>query len=287
MPTNEIKESDIGTLYVVATPIGNWEDITLRALRVLSEVGLVAAEDTRTAQQLLDHYDIQKPITSYYEHNAALKLDRILEALQQQDVALISEAGMPGLSDPGYRLINAAIEAELPVVPVPGATAAITALVVSGLPTDSFVYLGFLPRKAAARRQALRPWRQERRTLIAYEAPHRLVACLADIQRELGDRPLAVAREMTKTYEETLRGTASEIMAHFQQAPPRGEITLVIGGAGAMEQAPWPADRVIDRLETLLQDGLPKTDASKLVAEEAHWPRRKVYKLAIDLPRAD
>jgi len=270
-------------LYVVATPIGNLEDITLRALRVLRIVPLIAAEDTRTARRLLAHYDIKTPVTSYFEHNELAKLDFILDVLQKGDVALISEAGTPGLSDPGYRLVTAAIEAGVTVVPVPGPSALTTALVVSGLPTDSFVYLGFLPRKHAARRRLLAEWQRERRTLVAYEAPHRLLDSLGDIVEVLGNRRLAVGRELTKRFEEVRRGSVKEIIAHFASEPPRGEITLVIAGWSVAQAETWPEERVREALAALLADGIAKTEAAKVVSQQAHWPRRRVYRIAVSL----
>jgi len=267
----------------VATPIGNLEDITLRALNVLRQVSLIAAEDTRTAQRLLAHYGISTPTTSYFEHNELAKLDTILQALQAGDVALISEAGMPGLSDPGYRLILAVLEVGVPVVPVPGPSALIAALVISGLPTDSFVYLGFLPRKGAARRKLLAEWANERRTLVTFEAPHRLLDSLQDILETLGNRPIAVARELTKQFEEVQRGSVQAIIAHFTAEPPRGEITLVIGGRSEAEIGPWPEDRVREGLCELLSSGLATAEAAKAIAQQAQWPRRQVYRMATSL----
>lgn len=274
----------MGTLYLVATPIGNLEDITLRALRILREVSLIAAEDTRRTRRLLAHYDIHTPLTSYYEHNKLSKLDVILSTLASGDVALVSEAGMPGLSDPGYELVKAAIEAGHRVVPVPGPTALVTALVVSGLPTDACLYLGFLPRRAAERRRLLAEVATERRTLVAFEAPHRLLETLSDIQAALGNRHIAVARELTKVHEEVWRGTVSQALAHYQAEPPRGEITLVIAGASEAEraQARWDADQVRAAVAALLQEGVQRSEAIRRVARASGWPRREVYKLALE-----
>jgi len=274
----------VGTLYLVGTPIGNLEDITLRALRILREVSLIAAEDTRRTRRLLAHYDIHTPLTSYYEHNKLSKLAVILGALASGDVALVSEAGMPGLSDPGYELVQAALEAGHRVVPVPGPSALVTALVVSGLPTDACLYLGFLPRRATERRRLLAEVAAERRTLVAFEAPHRLVETLADIQAALGDRRIAVARELTKVHEEVWRGTVSQALAHYQAQPPRGEITLVIAGASEAEkaQARWEAEQVRAAVAVLLKEGVPRREAIRRVARASGWPRREVYKLVLE-----
>ncbi len=219
----------MGTLYVVPTPIGNLEDITLRAVRVLREVSLIAAEDTRRASILLTHLDLHTPVTSYFEHNKLSKLDRILAALEQGDVALISEAGTPGLSDPGYELIRSAIERGYRIVPLPGATAAITALVASGLPTDSFVFVGFLSRKAGERRRALEAVKAEQRTLIFYEAPHRVVETLEDMLAVFGNRSICAARELSKVHEEIWRGSIAAAIQRFQR---RGVGRVRAGGGG-------------------------------------------------------
>ena len=215
-------------LYVIATPIGNLEDISLRALRLLREVKLIAAEDTRTTRRLLTAYDIKTPLTSYHEHSKRAKLDYILDYLEKEDLALVSEAGMPGLSDPGYELIVSAIERGISVVPVPGASAVITALVVSGLPTDQFVYVGFLPRRKGQRQRLLNSIAEERRTIVAFETRHRLTGVLNEIEEILGDRRLCVCRELTKVHEEIFRGRMSQAREHF--AEPRGEFSLVIEG---------------------------------------------------------
>jgi len=212
----------------MATPIGNLEDISLRALRLLREVKLIAAEDTRTTRRLLTAYDIKTPLTSYHEHSKRAKLDYILDYLEKEDLALVSEAGMPGLSDPGYELIVSAIERGISVVPVPGASAVITALVVSGLPTDQFVYVGFLPRRKGQRQRLLNSIAEERRTIVAFETRHRLTEVFNEIEEILGDRRLCVCRELTKVHEEIFRGRVSQAREHFVE--PRGEFSLVIEG---------------------------------------------------------
>ena len=215
-------------LYVIATPIGNLEDISLRALRLLQEVKLIAAEDTRTTRRLLNAYNIKTPLTSYHEHSKRAKLDYLLGYLEKEDLALVSEAGMPGLSDPGYELIVAAIGRGISVVPIPGASAVITALVVSGLPTNQFLYLGFLPRRQGQRQRLLSALVDEPRTIVAFETRHRIREALSDIEEILGDRRLAVCRELTKVHEEIFRGRVSQAREHF--AEPRGEFSLVIEG---------------------------------------------------------
>ena len=221
-------------MYVVATPIGNLEDITLRALRILGEVELIAAEDTRTARKLLTKYNIGTRLTSYFEHNQKLKLSLLLDTLENADVALISEAGMPGISDPGYDLVRGAIKNGYKVIPVPGSSAVVAALAAAGMPADQFVFLGFLPRKPGERKRLLQSVSDESRTVVCFESPHRLLKALNDIRDELGDRRIAVCRELTKIYEEIFRGTVSEAIAYFLK--PRGEFTLVIEGAGKLKK---------------------------------------------------
>ncbi len=227
----------MGTLYIVGTPIGNLEDITLRALRVLREVTLIAAEDTRVTRTLLAAHDIRTPLTSYHEFSGPDKVRRLVKRLADSDVALVSDAGMPGLSDPGFPLIRAAIVAGVPVVPVPGPSAILTALVASGLPMHAFCYLGFLPRKGGERRRVLATLADASHSVVAFESPHRVVATLEDVVRVLGsDRPLAAGRELTKKFEEVARGTAAELAEHFARRAPRGEFTLVIGPKSKIEE---------------------------------------------------
>jgi len=262
-------------LYVVATPIGNLEDISLRALRILREVRLIAAEDTRKTKRLLNAYRIQTPMTSYHEHNKKIKLDYILNHLKEGDVALVSEAGTPGVSDPGYELIRAATQAGIPVVPVPGPSAVITALVVSGLPTDRFLYLGFLPRRASARKQALKSVAQETETLVILEAPHRLQPTLNDLQLLLGDRQIAVCRELTKLHEEVFRGTIGQAINRFTE--PRGEFTLVVEGKKEEEHQISNKD-IEQRLCDMYQSGAKTKEAIVRVAGETGLSRRELYR---------
>jgi 16S rRNA (cytidine1402-2'-O)-methyltransferase len=220
-----------GILYIVATPIGNLEDMTLRGIRVLREVELIAAEDTRTTRRILRHFKIETPLTSYFEHNEPRKSQTLVSRLLKgHDIALVSEAGTPGISDPGFRLIRLAVGHNISVVPVPGPSAATAALSVSGLPTDSFLFLGFLPSKPTQRRKAIEEWKDWERTLILYESPHRLVAALEDLLGILGDREIAVARELTKRFEETIRGPISQVLSEMRGGRVRGEITLVVAG---------------------------------------------------------
>ncbi|MGD2146443.1 MAG: 16S rRNA (cytidine(1402)-2'-O)-methyltransferase [Anaerolineae bacterium] len=270
----------MGRLYVVGTPIGNLEDLSFRALRVLREATLIAAEDTRRARVLTDHYEIDTPTTSYFEGNKLTKLDAVLETLAEGDVALVSEAGMPGLSDPGYELIRSAIEGGHSVVPIPGPTAPVTALVVSGLPTDSFLFVGYLPRRKGSRRRLLDQVAREPHTLIAFEAPHRLRESLADIEAALGDRPIALCREMTKVHEEIWRGTVAEARAGYVERGPRGEFTLVIGGATEVQQR-WAPEQVRAALDDLLAEGVRRPEAARRVAELSGWDRGDVYRLTL------
>jgi 16S rRNA (cytidine1402-2'-O)-methyltransferase len=270
----------VGHLYLVATPIGNLEDITLRALRVLREVSLIAAEDTRTTRKLLAHYDIHTPLTSYNEHSKPAKTAAILRALAKGDVALVSEAGTPAISDPGYDLVVAAHEARARVVPVPGPSALTAALAASGLPTRRFTYLGFLPRQRGPLRALLRSVKERQETLVAFEAPHRVRATLAALADELGDRPIAVCRELTKLHEEVFRGRISDALAHFEK--PRGEFTLVI--AGAAEAAPAPPDeRLLDELTLLRREGAAAREAVASVSQKYGVSRRHVYRLWLRL----
>jgi 16S rRNA (cytidine1402-2'-O)-methyltransferase len=226
-----------GTLYIVSTPIGNLEDITLRAVRILKEVDLIAAEDTRHTGLLLRHFGIQKPLTSYFEGNELKKKEWILSRLNQGDrIALVSDAGTPGISDPGFRLIQLAIENQIPVIPIPGTSAVITALSVSGLPTDAFLFKGFLPHKSKKRRDLLKELEDVRETLIFYESPHRISETLRDILEILGDREMVLTRELTKVYEEILRGKVSEIQNQITGRKLKGEITLVISGKTRKER---------------------------------------------------
>ncbi len=218
----------MATLFLVATPIGNLEDVTLRAIRVLGEVSVIAAEDTRKTKRLLNAHEIETPLTSYHEHNSKAKLPQLLRTLEDSDVAIVSEAGMPGINDPGYDLVQAAIANYVDVVPIPGPSAIPTALAVSGLTAEQFVHLGFLPRKTGHRKKLLESVAEHPRSIVAFESPHRILSALKDIETVFKDRRMAICREMTKLHEEIWRGKPSEAIEHF--AKPKGEFTLVIEG---------------------------------------------------------
>lgn len=262
------------TLYVVATPIGNLEDISLRALRTLREVKLIAAEDTRKTKRLLNAYDIKTPMTSYHEHNKWTKLDFILSYLERGDIALVAEAGTPGISDPGYELIAAVSQGGIPIVPIPGASAVITALTISGLTTEKFTYLGFLPRRHNNRQRLLETIADEEGTLVLLESPHRLRATLEDLLLVLGDRRLTVCRELTKIHEEIFRGRISQAIDHFTEA--KGEFTLVIEGKG--ETKPKLTEDIIRRLQQMRLIGITAKEAVAKLAEETGLPKRALYR---------
>jgi len=269
----------MGTLYLVATPIGNLEDMNPRGVRILRESALIAAEDTRHTGLLLKHFDIQTPLTSYYEHNKITKLESILEKLSTGDVALVSDAGTPAVNDPGYELVQAALASGFDVRPVPGPSAPIAALTVSGLPTDSFLYLGYLPHKTSERRARLNEAANQPYTLIFFETPHRILDSLEDIFSILGDRRICVAREMTKIYEEYWRGTASAAIKYFGSKEVRGEFTLVIEGRKGLESAKWEEAALIEAIQKKLAEGKSAREISAELAEQSMWHKKEVYAL--------
>lgn len=268
-------------LYVVATPIGNLEDISLRALRVLKEVKLIAAEDTRHSRRLLDAYEIKTPLTSYHEHNKLSKLDYIIGRLETEDVALVSDAGMPGISDPGHELIVAAHEKGITVVPVPGASAVITAVAISGLPADRFCYVGFLPRKSGERQRLFEGLAEESGSIVCLETPHRLRAALADVKIVLGERQLAICRQLTKRYEEIFRGTAAQALEHF--ASPRGEFVLIIDGH-RLEGRPEMTEEIENELGQMKKEGLAAKEAVALLVAKTGVSRKEIYRAWLKLP---
>ena len=266
-----------GTLYIVATPIGNLEDITFRAVRVLQEADLIACEDTRQTRKLLDRYGIAKPLTSYHEHNELSRSQELLRELQAgKNIALVTDAGTPLISDPGYRLVAGARKLGIAVSPIPGPGAFLAALSASGLPADSFVFLGFLPAKKNQRRKALEAWKATPSTLVLYEAPHRIAETLADISEVLGSRDVVLARELTKIHEEFLHGTPVEILKVLAERPPlKGEITLIINKGGAVAPDEQPLEAAV---EQLVQAGVPRMEALKTVARRRGLSKREVYK---------
>jgi 16S rRNA (cytidine1402-2'-O)-methyltransferase len=272
-----------GTLYLVGTPIGNLEDISFRAVRILQQVDGIAAEDTRHTGKLLHHFQITTPQVSYHEHNRHQRTQELVARLQRGDaIALVSDAGMPGISDPGYDLVKACAAEAIPVVPIPGPSAVISGLVASGLPCDRFVFEGFLPAKPTARRAYLETLKTETRTLVFYEAPHRLRQTLADLTILGEDRAIALARELTKRHEEIWRGTIAEAIARYGDRDPLGEFTVVV--AGAMPQAvTWSDAEIKTALAALLADGLTRADASRQLATQLALPRRHIYQLSLDL----
>ncbi len=283
----------MGTLYLVATPIGNLEDITLRALRVLREVPLIAAEDTRHTRKLLTHFEIPTPTISYHQHSGGERVADLLEALSAGDVALVTDAGTPGISDPGTELVRAALNAGHDVFPIPGPVAAIAALIASGLPTDQFTVLGFLPRRPVERRDALAAIRSAPQTLVLYEAPHRLRATLDDLLAVLGDRRAAIARELTKVHEQWLRGTLSQVRDIYLETAPRGEYAIVVEGATTQTE-PQPTgveqskeERAAERLRELLRQGMRTREAASETARELGLSRRETYALALILRDTD
>jgi 16S rRNA (cytidine1402-2'-O)-methyltransferase len=271
-----------GTLYVVATPIGNLEDITLRALRVLKEVDCIAAEDTRHSRKLLAHYGIGTALTSYHDHVEHTKAPRLLDRLKAgEDIALISDAGTPGIADPGYRLVRAAIDAGLRVVPIPGPSVVISALSVAGVPTDRFAFEGFVPAKSAARRGYFERLRDEQRTLICFEAGRRLSASLRDLADVMGDRLLVIAREVTKLYEDFVRGGARELAARAGDLTVRGEVTLFIAPSAEPAVA-TSEDDLRAAVARLRGEGWHLKEIAKRLAKESGWSARDIYRIGLE-----
>jgi 16S rRNA (cytidine1402-2'-O)-methyltransferase len=274
-----------GTLYVVGTPIGNLEDITFRAVRILQSVDLIAAEDTRHTGKLLQHFQIKAPQISYHDHNRNSRISELLEKLHQgQAIALVTDAGIPGISDPGYELVKACVEVGIQVVPIPGPSAAITALSAAGLPTEQFVFEGFLAAKAQQRRDRLEFLRSEPRTIIFYEAPHRLRQTLQDLAAVLGtQRQLVLARELTKLHEEFWRGSIGQAITHYTEREPQGEYTLVVAGMPP-EQPQLSEAQIKAELQQLMAQGISRSQASRQLAQATSLPRRQLYQLALVIP---
>ncbi|CCO08565.1 16S rRNA (cytidine(1402)-2'-O)-methyltransferase [Desulforamulus hydrothermalis] len=272
-----------GVLYLCATPIGNLEDITLRALRVLKEADCIAAEDTRHTRKLLSHYEIHTPLVSYHSHSSQSKADHLIQRLLQgENIALVADAGTPGISDPGAELVCQALQHDIAVVPVPGPVAAIAALTAAGLPTHKFVFEGFLSNQPKTRRKQLQALQGEQRTMVFYESPHRLADTLRDMLAIWGDRPCAVARELTKLHEEFKRGTLARLADYYRQNPPRGEITLIVGGlppaeAAARQQETWAELSLAEHVASLVDQGIAQKEAIKQVARLRGLAKREVY----------
>jgi 16S rRNA (cytidine1402-2'-O)-methyltransferase len=269
-----------GILYIVATPIGNLEDITLRALRVLKEVDVIAAEDTRHTRILLNHYGIQTPLTSYHEHNERTKAEALVKRLLQgEDMALVSDAGTPSISDPGFRLVVQAVRAGIQIIPLPGASALTAVLSASGLPTDRVVFEGFLPAKSKQRREKLQALRDEARTLVFYEAPHRLTEALDDVHELLGDREAVLAREVSKVHEEFLRGHVSELIRVLRRREIRGEVTLIISGSAGESRV--TEDRLKAEIRELHLRGMRVKEIAEVLGEKFGYPKKEIYRLAL------
>lgn len=274
-----------GKLFICPTPIGNLEDITIRVLNTLKEVDLIAAEDTRHTIKLLNYYGIKKPLTSYYEHNKDKKGLELIQKLKEgQKIALVSDAGMPGISDPGEDLVRLCIKDGIELEVLPGASAIITAVVASGLSTEKFAFEGFLDRNKKKRRERLQEIKEDDRTLVFYESPHRLVDTLKDMKEIMNDRLIVVARELTKKYEEILRGTISDIIEHFSINEPKGEFVLLLEGNSNKEVSDiWESIPIKEHIIIYMDKGMNKKDAIKKVAEDRKLPKREVYKHSIDI----
>jgi 16S rRNA (cytidine1402-2'-O)-methyltransferase len=273
--------SAVGTLYLVATPIGNLEDITLRALRVLTEVDLIACEDTRRTRKLLTHYDVRTPILSYHSGNELKRIPKIIDALSQGSVALVSDAGTPALSDPGYALVKTVLDEGHNVSPIPGPSSPIAALSISGLPEVPFLFLGYLPRRSTERLEFLQQYKQEKATLVFFETPHRLVKTLEDLCTVFGpDRPAVICREMTKLHEQVHRGDLLSLSESFRQREPRGEFTLVL--AGASEPDRWSRKQVKAAIRKTIEEGIPPSKVAQQIAAVSGWTRGDVYKVSLE-----
>lgn len=272
-----------GILYICPTPIGNLEDITLRTIKVLNKVDLIAAEDTRHTLKLLNHYNIKKPLISYHEHNKITAGEKILEEIKKgKNIALVTDAGMPGISDPGEDIIKRCIEENIELVALPGPTAFVLALVLSGLSTESFVFEGFLPSKGKERKDRLNKLKSETRTIILYEAPHRIISLLKDLLEALGNRKIAISRELTKIHEETFRGTIQEAIEKFESQKPKGEFVLVVEGTDVEEQS-FDHISIKEHIKMYMDEGLSKKESIKKVAKERNIPKSQVYREGIDL----
>ena len=278
-----------GVLYLCATPIGNLEDITLRCIRILGEVDIIAAEDTRQTIKLLNHFEIRKPLISYHEHNKYEKALEIVEHIKSgKNIALVSDAGMPAISDPGEELVKLCIENDIDIIPLPGPTASLTALIVSGFSTVRFCFEGFLPVNKKERKDRLQKLSTETRTIILYEAPHRLLDTLSDLREQLGERRISVSREITKKFEETIRANISEVIDIFTERTIKGEFVLIIEGADEkelidIELKKWDNITIEEHLKMYLRQGIDKKEAIKRVAEDRKLPKKEIYKISCNI----
>lgn len=269
-----------GILYIVATPIGNLEDITFRAIRILGEVDLIAAEDTRHTLKLLNHFKISKSLTSYYEHNKHEKGSYLIKKLLEgRNIALVSDAGSPAISDPGEDLVREAIENGIKVTSIPGPSAVVNALIISGLPTGRFTFEGFLPMNKRARKERLLEIKNDQKTLVFYEAPHKLIYTLKDMLEFLGNRKISLAREMTKRYEEVVRTTLVEAIEKYSKEPPKGEFVLIVQGTTEIHEVlkGWEKISIVEHIEQVVKSGIERKEAIRLVAKEREISKRDVY----------
>ncbi|MDE5075180.1 MAG: 16S rRNA (cytidine(1402)-2'-O)-methyltransferase [Trichodesmium sp. St5_bin2_1] len=279
-----MSEVNSGTLYIVGTPIGNLEDTTFRAIKTLQEVDLIAAEDTRHTSKLLQHFQILTPQLSYHQHNEQSRIPELIEKLNQgKAIALVTDAGMPAISDPGYELVKVCVEANISVVPIPGVTASITALCASGLPTNKFIFIGFLPTKIKLREEQLEKLSNSLETVVLYESPYKLLQTLEDLAKMLGgNRKIVLARELTKLHEEFWRGTVGQAIIHYQNNQPKGEFTLVIAGAEP-ELPVLSEDTIKQELQELFAQGISRSQASRQLSQKINLSRRKIYQIALKI----
>lgn len=279
-----MSEVNSGTLYIVGTPIGNLEDTTFRAIKTLQEVDLIAAEDTRHTSKLLQHFQILTPQLSYHQHNEQSRIPELIEKLNQgKTIALVTDAGMPAISDPGYELVKVCVEANISVVPIPGVTASITALCASGLPTNKFIFIGFLPTKIKLREEQLEKLSNSLETVVLYESPYKLLQTLEDLAKMLGgNRKIVLARELTKLHEEFWRGTVGQAIIHYQNNQPKGEFTLVIAGAEP-ELPVLSEDTIKQELQELFAQGISRSQASRQLSQKINLSRRKIYQIALKI----
>ena len=279
-----MQDTSTGTLFLVATPIGNLSDISARALKTLQEVAFIAAEDTRITRTLLEHFSIKKQLVSYYQHNKRCSGERILERIiAGEDCALVTDSGLPGISDPGEDLVRLCSDENIPMIVIPGPCAAVSALALSGLPTERFTFEGFLSAEKKKRLQQLEELKDERRTMIFYEAPHKLKRTLADMLMVFDDRRVSVSREMTKIYEETLRMNLSELIAYFEEKTPKGEFTLVVEGALDSPSPDIGLDEALAIVTALIEDGLSTRDAIKKAADDTGCSKNALYKAVTEI----